>query len=165
MNPIARYFMEISWAMKPIINFSWKIDGLKNRPWKWNICIQGPEKCFPGFLMTFSWDFHNIAVHSVCIVAHSFQLSLFIFHAGSAVSKKSSFSYRGHTSGLTKKMAARRQHFYSEEVIERVLVESVETEEDEVSLNDILETSISNFTALRRSISNYTNFREELFVS
>ncbi|CAH3157604.1 unnamed protein product, partial [Porites lobata] len=36
-----------------------------------------------------------------------------------------------------------------------------ETEEDEVSLNDILETSISNFTALRRSISNYTHFREE----
>ena len=66
---------------------------------------------------------------------------------------------------LPKKMAARRQHFYSEEVIERVLVESVETEEDEVSLNDILETSISNFTALRRSISNYTSFREELFVS
>ena len=26
--------------------------------------FQGPEKCFPGFLMTFSWDFHNIAVHS-----------------------------------------------------------------------------------------------------
>ena len=23
--------------------------------------IQGPEKCFPGFLMTISWDFHNIA--------------------------------------------------------------------------------------------------------
>ena len=36
----------------------------KKKPWKWNICIQGPEKCFPGFLMTFSWDFHNIAVHS-----------------------------------------------------------------------------------------------------
>ena len=30
-----------------------------------NICIQGPRKCFPGFLMTFSWDFHNISVHSV----------------------------------------------------------------------------------------------------
>ena len=40
-------------------------------------------------------------------------------------------------------------------------MESEETEEDEVSLNDILETSISNFTALRRSISNYTHFREE----
>ena len=43
-------------------------------------------------------------------------------------------------------------------------MESVETGEDEgpeVSLNDILETSISNFTALRRSISNYTHFREE----
>ena len=26
-----------------------------------------------------------------------------VIHAGSAVSKKSSFSYRGHTSGLTKK--------------------------------------------------------------
>ena len=41
---------------------------------------------------------------------------------------------------------------------------SVETEEDEgpeVSLNDILETSISNFTAVWRSISNYTHFREE----
>ena len=40
----------------------------------------------------------------------------------------------------------------------------VKTEEDEgpeVSLNDILETSISNFTALRRSMSNYTHFREE----
>ena len=58
-------------------------------------------------------------------------------------------------------MAARRQHFSREEVIEQVLVESEETEEDEVSLNDILETSISNFTALRRSISNYTHFREE----
>ena len=43
------------WHPKPIINFSWKIHGLKNRPWTWNICIQGPEKCFPGFLMTFSW--------------------------------------------------------------------------------------------------------------
>ena len=43
-------------------------------------------------------------------------------------------------------------------------MESVKTEEDEgpeVSLNDILETSISNFTALWRSISNYTHFREE----
>ena len=43
-------------------------------------------------------------------------------------------------------------------------MESVETEEDEgpeVSLNDILETSISNFTAVWRSISNYTHFREE----
>ena len=43
-------------------------------------------------------------------------------------------------------------------------MESVETAEDEgpeVSLNDILETSISNFTALRRSFSNYTHFREE----
>ena len=58
-------------------------------------------------------------------------------------------------------MAARKQQFSREEVIEQVLVESVETEEDEVSLNDILETSISNFTALRRSISNYTQFREE----
>ena len=58
-------------------------------------------------------------------------------------------------------MAARRQHFSREEVIEQVLVESEETEEDEVSLNDILEASISNFTALRRSISNYTHFREE----
>ena len=26
-----------------------------------------PEKCFPKFLKTFSWDFHNIAVHSVYI--------------------------------------------------------------------------------------------------
>ena len=63
-----------------------------------------------------------------------------------------------------KKMAARRGRFSRKEVIEQVLVESVETEEDEgpeVSLNDILETSISNFTALRRSISNYTHFREE----
>ena len=61
-------------------------------------------------------------------------------------------------------MAARRQRFSCEEVMEQVLVESVETEEDEgpeVSLNDILETSISNFTALRRSISDYTHFREE----
>ena len=61
-------------------------------------------------------------------------------------------------------MAARRQRFSWEEVIVQVLVESVETEEDEgpeVSLNDILETSISNFTALRRSISDYTHFREE----
>ena len=43
-------------------------------------------------------------------------------------------------------------------------MEIVETEEDEgpeVSLNDILETSISNFTAVWRSISNYTHFREE----
>ena len=62
---------------------------------------------------------------------------------------------------LPKKMAARRQHFSREEVIKQVLVESEETEEDEVSLNDILETSISNFTALRRSMSNYTHFREE----
>lgn len=30
-----------------------------------NICIQGPGKCFPGFLRTFSRDFHNISVHSV----------------------------------------------------------------------------------------------------
>ena len=58
-------------------------------------------------------------------------------------------------------MAARRQHFSREEVIEQVLVENEQTEEDEVSLNDILETSISNFTALWRSISNYTHFREE----
>ena len=60
-------------------------------------------------------------------------------------------------------MAAGRERF-SREVIEYVLVESVETEEDEgpgVSLNDILETSISNFTALQRSISNYTDFWEE----
>ena len=42
-----------------------------------------------------------------------------VYHAGSAVSKKSSFSYRGHTSGLTKKMAARRQHFSRKEVIEQ----------------------------------------------
>ena len=49
-------------------------------------------------------------------------------------------------------------------LVELVLVGSVETEEDEgpeVSLNDILEMSISNFTALRCSISNYTHFREE----
>ena len=52
------------WNPKPIINFSWKIHGLRNRPWTWNICIQGPERCFLGFLITFSWDFHNIAVHS-----------------------------------------------------------------------------------------------------
>ncbi|CAH3029306.1 unnamed protein product [Porites evermanni] len=61
-------------------------------------------------------------------------------------------------------MAARRGRFSRKEVIEQVLVESVETEEDdgpEVSLNDILETLISNFTALRCSISNYTHFREE----
>ena len=58
-------------------------------------------------------------------------------------------------------MAARRQHFSREEVIEQVLVESEQTEEDEVSLNDILETSISNFTALWHSISNYTHVREE----
>ena len=54
-------------------------------------------------------------------------------------------------------MAARRQRFSCEEVIEQVLVESVETEEDEGpegSVNDILETSIGNFTALWRSISN-----------
>lgn len=30
-------------------------------------------------------------------------LGIYIIHAGSAVSKMSSFSYRGHTSGLTKK--------------------------------------------------------------
>ena len=37
--------------------------------------IQGPEKCFPGFLMTFSWDFHNIVVHSVPLfwVSESFR--------------------------------------------------------------------------------------------
>ena len=61
-------------------------------------------------------------------------------------------------------MAARKQRFSREEVIEQVLVESVETEEDEgpeVSVNDILETSIGNFTALWCSISNYTHFREE----
>ena len=100
-------------------------------------------------------------------VANFFDLGRFVFdsplfmksiphHAGSAVSKKSSFGYRGHT-----KMAARRQHFSREEVIEQVLVESEQTKEDEVSLNDILETSISNFTALWRSISNYTHVREE----
>ena len=60
-------------------------------------------------------------------------------------------------------MAARRR-FSCEEVIVQVLVESLETEEDEgpeVSLNDTLETLTSNFTALWRSISNYTHFREE----
>ena len=49
-------------------------------------------------------------------------------------------------------MAAGRERFSREVVIEDVFVESVETEEDEgpdVSLNDILEASISNFTALR----------------
>ena len=50
---------------KPLPTFHRKFMALKNRPWKWNICIQGPEKCFPEFLMTFSWDFHNITVHSV----------------------------------------------------------------------------------------------------
>ena len=66
---------------------------------------------------------------------------------------------------LSKKMAARRQRFSCEEVIVQVLVESVETEEDEgpeVSLNDTLETVISNFTALWCSISNYTHFMEEV---
>ena len=61
-------------------------------------------------------------------------------------------------------MAAWRQRFSREQVIEEVLVESEEAEEDEgpeVNVNDILETSIGNFTALRRPISNYTHFREE----
>ena len=65
---------------------------------------------------------------------------------------------------LPKKMAAGREHFSREEVIEEVFVESVETEEDEgpdVSLSDIFEALISNFTALRRSISNFTDFRDE----
>ena len=94
-------------------------------------------------------------------------------HTPSQLSKKSRHLVTAVTPGvLQKKMAARRQCFSCEEVMEQVLVESVETEEGEgpeVSLNDILETnnktdkktSISNFTALRRSISDYTHFREE----
>ena len=86
-------------------------------------------------------------------------------HAGSAVSKKLSFSYRGQTSGLTQnKMATKRESFSREQVIEKVSVESVKIEEHEgpeVSLEDVLEMSISNFTALRPSISNFCDFREE----
>jgi len=85
-------------------------------------------------------------------------------HAGSAVSKSRHLVTVVTPAVFPKKMAARRGRFSRKEVIEQVLVESVETEEDEgpeVSLNDILETSISSFTALQHSISNYTHFREE----
>ena len=84
--------------------------------------------------------------------------------AGSAVSKSRHLVTVVTPAVFPPKKVARRGRFSHEEVIEQVLVESVETEEDEgpeVSLNDILDTSISNFTALRCSISNYTHFREE----
>ena len=60
-------------------------------------------------------------------------------------------------------MAATRERFSREQVIKDVSVESVEIEEHEgpeVSLVDVLEMFISNFTALRPSISNFTDFRE-----
>ena len=44
----------------------------------------GPEKCFPGFLMTFSWNFHNIAVHSGSFDESSYfvhvNINIFILH-------------------------------------------------------------------------------------
>ena len=61
-------------------------------------------------------------------------------------------------------MAARRESFSRGQIIEEISVESVETEESEgpeVSLEEVLEMSISNFTALRPSISNFYDFREE----
>ncbi|XP_078368097.1 uncharacterized protein LOC144651902 [Oculina patagonica] len=61
-------------------------------------------------------------------------------------------------------MAAGRERFSPEQIIEEVSVESVEIEEDEgseVSLEEVLEMSISKFTALRPSISNFSDFREE----
>ena len=76
----------------------------------------------------------------------------------------SSFAYRDHTSGLAQnKMAARRERFTREFVIEQVCVESAEIEDEgpEVSLEDVLETSISNFTVLRGSIFNFYDFKEE----
>ena len=84
--------------------------------------------------------------------------------ARSAVSKSRHLVTVVTPAVFPQKMAARRGRFSHEEVIEQVLVESVETEEDEgpeVSWNDILETSISNFTALRCSIANYTHFSDE----
>ena len=87
----------------------------------------------------------------------------FLLHTLGQLSPKSRHLVTAVTPAVLPKMVVRRC-FSREEVIEQLLVESVETGEDEgpeVSLNDILETSISNFTALRRSISNYTHFREE----
>ena len=50
-------------------------------------------------------------------------------HAGSAFSKKSALGYRGQISGLSQnKMAARRERFSREQIIEQVSVESVEIE-------------------------------------
>ena len=61
-------------------------------------------------------------------------------------------------------MATRRERFSREQIIEEISVESVEREESEgpeVSLEEVLEMLISNFTALRPSISNFSDFREE----
>ncbi|KAK2564334.1 hypothetical protein P5673_012597 [Acropora cervicornis] len=60
-------------------------------------------------------------------------------------------------------MAARRERFTREFVIEQVCDESAEIEDEgpEVSLEDVLETSISNFTVLRGSIFNFYDFKEE----
>ena len=80
--------------------------------------------------------------------------------ARSAVSKSRHLVTVVTPAVFPQKMAARRGRFSHEEVIEQVLVESVETEEDE-GPEVILETSISNFTALRCSISNYTHFSDE----
>ena len=85
-------------------------------------------------------------------------------HAGSAFSKKSALSYRGQISGLSQnKMAARRERFSREQIIEQVSVESVEIEEDEgleVSFVDVLERSMSKFNVLRPSMSNFSDFKE-----
>lgn len=75
----------------------------------------------------------------------------------------SSFTYRNHTSGLTQnKMAARRERFTREFVVKQVCAESAEIEDEgpEVSLEDVLETSISNFTVLQGSILNCYDFKE-----
>ena len=60
-------------------------------------------------------------------------------------------------------MAARRERFSRGQIIEEISVESVETEESEgpeVSLEEVLEMSITNFNALRPSVSNFYDFRE-----
>ena len=79
-------------------------------------------------------------------------------------SKKSALGYRGQISGLSQnKMAARRERFSREQIIEQVSVESVEIEEDEgleVSFADALERSMSKFNVLRPSMSNFSDFKE-----
>ena len=61
-------------------------------------------------------------------------------------------------------MAARRERFSREQVLEQVSAGSVQMEDSEsaeVSLNDALEMAISKFTALRPSISSFFDFKEE----